>query len=252
MKRIHCHNLYHLGDCIQAVHFLIHASRLNEIVFDFFCNPQYHNQLKEFIGNDRINLLTSPNPAELSFDTWIGAYKYDKICEKSIELYKNESDQATYFLLLWNTISDLMKIKCPFKEKKDMIYDEDTINQECSHKEKYDVLFINSKNMSIPFPDFENEVLMTVEKLKNSGKTFILTDKKANHPSTTDYGLSVVEIARLSKTVKKIIAVNTGPLHLCMNKWTIENVDEFVVWSPEETFNHGPKFKCVKSLRNIS
>lgn len=252
MRTIHCHNLYHLGDCIQTLHFLIHASRLNDITFNFFCNQSYHHQLKEFIGVEKINLITHPSQTEPSFDTWIGAHRYDKISEKSIELYKENSDQATYFLVLWNIISEMMQIKCPFKEKKDMVYDEEIINQKCSHDGKYDVLFINSRNMSIPFPNFEKEVLQTIQKLEKSGKTFILTDKCDRHPCTIDYGLSVLEIARLSKTVKKIIAVNTGPLHLCMNKWTIQNVDEFVVWSPAETFNHGPKFKCLKSLEELN
>ncbi len=252
MRTIHCHNLYHLGDCIQTLHFLIHASRLNDVTFNFFCNPTYHSQLKEFIGNEKINLITVPNQTEPSFDTWIGAHRYDKISERSIELYKENSDQATYFLVLWNIVSELMKIKCPFKEKKDMVYDEETINQKCSHDGKYDVLFINSRNMSIPFPNFENEVSEMISKLEKSQKTFILTDRRDGYPCTIDYGLSALQIARLSKTVKKIIAVNTGPLHLCMNKWTIEKVDEFIVWSPAETFNHGPKFKCVKLLKEIS
>jgi len=251
MKIINCHNFYHLGDCIQTLHFLIHASRLNNIGFNFFCNPIYHNQLREIISNDKINLITDPIGSEYSFDTWIGAHQYDKISEKSIEEHKENADQATFFLLLWNKLSEMMGIACPFKHKKDMIYDEEIINFPCSHGQTYDYLFINSKNLSIPFPNFDNDIIDTVKKLINKNKSFITTNKIQNYPCTLDYNLTVLEIARLSKNVKNIIAVNTGPLHLCMNKWTIENVDKFIIWSPAETFNHGPKFKSVKTLQEL-
>jgi hypothetical protein len=70
-------------------------------------------------------------------------------------------------------------------------------------------------------------------------------------PCTLDRGMTVVDIGKLSKNVKNIIAVNTGPLHLCMNKWSLSNINNFVIWSTAETFNYGPTFKTVKSLGEI-
>lgn len=253
MKIINCHNLYHLGDCIQTLHFLIKAAEKNNIKFNFFCNPSYHEQLNEFVdSNDRINLTKNPPVNENSFQTWIGGYNHGRICEISDELFKQDSDQSTHFFVLWNFVSQLMEIECPFSSKNDMIYDENVLSLQPKHDHQYDYLFINSKNNSIPFPNFEKDCSDMVEKLKKSNKAVITTSKVNDFPCTVEYNLSVVEIAKLSKNVKNIIAVNTGPIHLCLNKWTIENVNKFIVWSPAETFNHGPKFKSVKSLEEIN
>jgi len=246
MRTINCHNLYHLGDCIQALHFLINAAKHNNI--QFFSD--YHKQLQEFIHDfDGVKLITSPIGE--SIDTWIGAYNYVNICKKSEEMFGKDSDQGTFFLLLAGILSNIMEIKCPFSTKMDMIYNEEVLNKPCKHNEFYDYLFINSKNQSIPFPNFEEEIVSMMKKLKAHNKSVITTAKAIDTPCTLDYNLSVVEIARLSKNVKNIIAVNTGPLHLCINKWILPNINNFIVWSPAETFNYGSNFKSVKFLSEI-
>lgn len=250
MKTINCHNFYHLGDCIEALHFLINAAKLNNVQFNFLCNTAYHNQLQEFIGTfDGVKLLT--RPVGPSIDTWIGAHNYGDICEKSNKIFGKDSDQGTFFLLLAGILSNIMNIECPFSTKTDMIYNEDVLNEPCKHNETYDYLFINSKNQSIPFPNFEQEIVSMMKILKTKNRSVITTTKVDNTPCTLDYNLSVVEIARLSKNVKNIIAVNTGPLHLCMNKWSLPTIEKFIVWSPAETFNYGSNFKSVKFLSEI-
>jgi|TARA_X000001382_G_scaffold99076_2_gene73512 hypothetical protein len=251
MKIINCHNTYHLGDCIQSLHFLLNASEQNGVMFNFFCNPIYHNQLEGLLdGYDGVQLSNEPFPG--SFDLWIGAHDYGGICRQSDEIYGDESDQGTYFLLLCKKLSDLMEIKCPFSIKKDMVYNQPALNKECVHDQKYDYLFINSYNTSVPFPDFEQECSDMIERLNASGKSFITTRKIDEYPCTLDYNLSVIEIARLAKNVKNIIGVNTGPLHLCMNKWVIPKLEQFITWCPTpENFNYGNKFFPVKSLSEV-
>ena len=256
MKRvINCYNQYHLGDCIQTLHFLIHATKCNDVVFNFLCNPAYHSQLKEFIGNDGVNLY-SVVPSDVDhgkfINTWIGAHNYSQICDDSDVIFGEDSDQGTFFLMLSKILSDIMGIECPFSKKSDMIYNESSLESSWETSvDSYDYLFINSQNMSIPFPNFEEEVSTFIERLQFKNKKIITTAKYLDLPCTLDYNFSVVDIAKLSKNVKHIVGVNTGPLHLCMNKWTIENVKSFTVWCPAETFNYGPKFRSVKSLGEI-
>lgn len=104
MKTINCYNLYHLGDCIQALHFLINAAKYNNIKFNFFCNKNYHTQLQEFIKNENINLITEPDPTQVWIDTWIGAYDYGKICEISDKIFNKDSDQGTFFFIVITNI----------------------------------------------------------------------------------------------------------------------------------------------------
>ena len=59
-----------------------------------------------------------------------------------------------------------MNIECPFTSKEDLIYNQKTLKETCIHEEKYEYLFINSQNMSIPFPNFEQECDNLIQKLK--------------------------------------------------------------------------------------
>lgn len=251
MKTINCHNTAHLGDCIQTMHFLTNAvKKNNNINFNFACNPIYHNQLNELI-EDKNLLKLDDKIYSNSVDTWISKHNYQKISDESDIIFKEESDQATFFLLLWKKVSAIMGIECPFNNKSDMIYNQAILKEESPHK-NFDLLFINSVNMSIPFPNFDEDCNWLIEKTKN--KKVITTRKVNNLPCTLDYNLSVVDIAKLSKNVKNIVAVNTGPLHLCMNKWTINNIDKFYIWCPSlpETFKYCEKFIRVKSLKEIN
>jgi len=256
MKTLNCFNIMHLGDCIQSLHYLMNAAELNNVQFKFYCNPSYHDQLNEMIGDTTGVKLEHIYMAETvedpCYNIWIGAHDYGGICETSEEIYGDQSDQGTYFLILNKILSDIMSIECPFEEKKDMIYNQESLSLETKHDQTYDYLFINSQNQSIEFPNFESECADTLSKLLSKNKTVITTRKIEGVPCTLDYNMSIVEIARMAKKVKNIIAVNTGPLHLCMNKWVIPNLDKFVVWCPTpENFNYGENFVTVKSLGEI-
>ena len=252
MKIINCYNLYHLGDCIESLHFLTNATKCNDVHFNFLCNSAYHTQLQEFINNYNIYLVSEFNTPEVPIDTWIGSYNYGQICRESDILYGTDSDQGTFFLVLSQILSKMMNITCPFSTKDDMIYNQDVLQEVCIHNELYDCLFINSQNLSIPFPNFEQECKLLIERLKLKNKKFITTRTMLDVPCTMDYNLSVAQIGKLSKNVKSIIAVNTGPLHLCMNRWTIPRVEKFIIWSPAETFSYGSNFQTVRSLGEIN
>lgn len=248
MKSIFCHNEYHLGDCIQTLHFLIKCSEINDIKFNFFCNQSYFSQLKPLLNN-HVELVNSRNKD--SIETWIGDYnnKYKEYQSQS-KLENGTFDQGNMFLLHWQFVSKIMNLNCPFKEKKDLIYDEDILSQPCVHNQKYDYLIINSKPLSGQCSCYsESKFINLVEDIQKNQKTFITTEKIKNYPCTKDYNLNVAEIGQLSKNVKNIFAVNTGPLHLCMNKWSIENNFILLVCGGgDETFHYGSNFRTIKQM----
>lgn len=254
MRTINCHNTKHLGDCIQTLHFLIRAVETNDVCFNFSCNLAYHNQLLEFIKyhSDKIklsNLVQSLH--QESIETWVAGYgNYGKINEESVKI-NGYLDQATSFLMHWINVSDIMNIKCPFTTKTDLIFNQSVLQEECKHNKQYDYLFINSQPLSLLYENFNEESMTFLQKLKANNKTVITTKKIQDYPCTLDYGLTVVEIGKLAKNVKNIVSVNTGPLHLTMNKWSLPNINTFTVWSPSETFGYNDKFKTVKSLGEL-
>jgi len=256
MKQLlNCHNNLHLGDCIETLHYLINVVENNEISFNFACVPDYHSQLSEMIRDysDKIKLVSNTQLAQDSIETWVAGYGdyYGEIITKSVEL-NGYLDQATCFLLHWIRISQLIGVKCPFITKTDLIYNQKVLSEDCSHKENYDYLFINSVPRSgqcNSFSDFES--ISFIKRLISKNRTVITTKKIGDIPCTLDYGLSIVEIGKLAKNVKNIVAVNTGPLHLCMNKWSLSNINKFIIWSSAESFGYGTNFKTVKTLGEI-
>lgn len=254
MKTIKCHNNLHLGDCIESLHFLTNSADLNGVEFVFACKEEYHKQLLELLKyhSDKIKLVSNKQLDSDSIDTWIAGYgDYGKLNEKSVEL-NGYLDQATSFLLHWIRVADLMSIKVPFTTKHDLIYNQQILAEESIDTNKYDYLFINSIPMSGQCTTYSvQEMSRLLRKILSKNKTIITTMKIEGLPCTLDRGMTVVEIGKLSKNVKNIIAVNTGPLHLCMNKWSLSNINNFVIWSTAETFNYGSFFKTVKSLGEI-
>ena len=253
MKTINCINTKHLGDCIQTIHFLTNASEKNDVIFNFICNPAYHNQLQELLVNhkQKIKLINFINPAETCIETWVAGYgNYGKINEESVKI-NGYLDQATSFLMHWINVSEIMNIKCPFTTKIDLIFNQSVLQEECKHNQQYDYLFINSQPLSLLYENFNEESISFLHKLKANNKTVITTKKIEDYPCTLDYGLTVVEIGKLAKNVKNIVSVNTGPLHLTMNKWSLPRINTFTMWSPSETFGYNDKFKTIKSLGEL-
>jgi hypothetical protein len=255
MKIINCHNNLHLGDCVETLHYLINVVENNEITFNFACVPNYHSQLNEMIRDysDKIKLVSNAQLAQDSIETWVAGYgDYGELNTKSVEL-NGYLDQATSFLLHWIRISQIIGVKCPFITKTDLIYNQKVLSEDCLHKQNYDYLFINSVPMSgqcNSFSDYES--INFIKRILNKNKTVITTRKIGDIPCTLDHGLSIVEIGKLAKNVKNVVAVNTGPLHLCMNKWSLPNINNFTIWSSAETFGYGTNFKTVKTLGEIN
>jgi ADP-heptose:LPS heptosyltransferase len=102
------------------------------------------------------------------------------------------------------------------------------------------------------YENFNEESANFLQKLKARNKTVITTKKIEDYPCTLDYNLSVVEIGKLAKNVKNVVSVNTGPLHLTMNRWSLDVINTFTIWSPKETFGYNEKFKRVKSLGELN
>lgn len=249
MRTIFCHNSQHLGDCLQSIHFLIKSSQINDVTFEFNCNENYFEELRFLIRNHKINILKEKENE--SIDLWIDSFNKHKNYQEHANLECKAKDQAKTFLLHWQDVSKLINIKCPFVKKENLIYDEEVLNENCSHEEHYDYLIINSRPLSGQCHIYSEEKFKNLANKLIENHKVITTQKIENIPCTTDYDLNVIEIGKLSKNVKNIIAVNTGPLHLCMNKWTVEKINFKIIVATtnygctSETFEYGSNFETL-------
>lgn len=254
MKTINCHNHFHIGDCVETLHYLANVVEKNDIFFNFACDPNYHFQLNEMIRDysDKIKLVANTQLPSDSVETWVAGYgDHSSMNNNSVQL-TGYLDQATVFLIHWTRISQIIEVNCPFTTKNDLIYNQKILSEDCSHNKNYDYLFINSIPLSGQLPSYSNsECINFINGVINKNKTIMTTRKMENVPCTLDYNLSIVEIGKLAKNVRNVVAVNTGPLHLCMNKWSLSNINNIIIWSTAETFGYGNNFKTVKTLKEI-
>jgi hypothetical protein len=89
----------------------------------------------------------------------------------------------------------------------------------------HDVLIINSVPMSNQLPDYNPWFFEKLtKKYLEEGSTVITTYPTRLCQSTLELGMSVTDIGCLSKTVKIIHAVDTGPLWTTYNLWNKDTV----------------------------
>lgn len=99
MKTINCHNHFHIGDCVETLHYLANVVEKNDIFFNFACDPNYHFQLNEMIRDY--------NDKTLSF-----VQEWAEKCEKEIPNVK----QGLY------DGGDHCKLIETFNNRKDLLY----------------------------------------------------------------------------------------------------------------------------------
>lgn len=208
-------NNFHLGDCIQNILYLnwLYKTLDDEVIF--YCNETHHQQLQEIITAN-ITLKSLALKTESANDLWCNAdNNFYKLCNQF------NNDTHAVFAHIYNCpkhvfIPDLNSFKHKYK----------TLN---NNKKK--VLLINSTPHSGQadqnvFNNFINnnlqrysheEIITTQEIKRYSG-----SDPLGVLDCTQHYNMSVLDIAYLSTTVDKIIAIDTGPIHLCLNKQNME------------------------------
>ena len=203
---IRTYNEYHLGDQLIHLNFL----RRLEIPATHYCKAEYHKQLQPLVLGTDIVLLDLPAKPEDAVNAWIGADNY---------FYNHPmKEHWVEFHVDWfNHLCEQMMIDTFTIDKHDLLFDYPALM--AIQAEQYDYLIINSPPKSNQLPSFSQEAFKRMaQELLDQGHTVISTYPLQICPNTLEKGLDVTQIGVLSKAVKHIIAVDTGPL------WTTYNV----------------------------
>jgi len=151
-----------------------------------------------------------PAKPEDAVNAWIGSGDY----------FYNHSLQRFWvpFHLDWfGRLSNTLGVPIVMLTQDDFLFDYPALM--AIQAEQYDYLIINSPPKSNQLPSFNQESFKRMaQELLDQGHTVISTYPLQICPNTLEKGLDVTQIGVLSKAVKHIIAVDTGPL------WTTYNV----------------------------
>lgn len=198
-------NLFHLGDCIQNILYLNYLSC--ECVF--YCNEAYHNQLRQIITAS-ITLKSGQPPAD-AINLWCNRTgDFFKLCKE----YNN--DTHSVFEKIYNCPKSVF---IPNLLVQASSLPDFNINQYNLRKK---VLIINSNPSSGQVDWSKWNAQMDILLSTHDKSDIITTQKLPNILSTADFKHTVFEIGFVSMFVNKIIAIDTAPLHLCLNKYNMD------------------------------
>ena len=234
MKTVEFYNEYHLGDNVFHLTFLRKLSRLVDDNFVYYVNTNYLPELnKHLLGYmDRIELRSLEHRTPTAHNAWIG------------EIYYNHPNKFLYdkFYVDWfNYLTNKIYGK---SFNIDMVSDYPML---ASSSPRADILFINSVPNS---NQFENDTSLLDDVIRKLNSRYrIITTKKVNGVECTlDHSMSLVNIGALASDSKNIIAVNTGPISTCLNKWTLQNVESWTIAAAGLSYS----FDNVSHASNLS
>lgn len=226
MKRIlNFYNEYHLGDCLYSLDYLIKISQYDDFEINFYCRPEYFNELKLWLPeNSKIALCNIFHKPYAAINLWINAYgHFDRRDEFGLFYDK-------IYLAFYQELSKNYNLPNIIKTSNDLLIRNQKVIENLSkfefYRHQFDILFINSKGYSHQWRYNEGHFNYILSNLKNQNYNVITTEPNFYFPSTKDYNLSLLDIGTLSIYCNSIIGVHTAPHIPTMNIWNINDYKE--------------------------
>lgn len=226
MKTLDFYNAWHLGDCLYTIHYFNKLSlAYPEITIHFYCNPNYHSELAEWIQYSNINLHNISDVPTDAINTWIG--ENDFYWKNLTPAFDNQFDH--FYIAYFDLLSMKAKVSNPIETKYDMLFDNQEIITGAS--KEFDYFIINSQGMSGQTDQeaVNNLNKFTLEQLKDF--RVITTEKIPNSyiPCTRDEYPSLMNIAQLSCHATNIVGIHTAPYLPCFNVFNIDAVRNWII-----------------------
>ena len=232
MKYINTYMEPHLGDNVYHLDYLRKVVDLDSSYhFTHYAREQYLNELQTHLVGYENNIILKSYNKGIPPDTihgWINTNNWFE-GDYRPKAFKLEGCPIAYdkmYINWYNHLEEKYNIPNPIKTSEDFktkfngleIYD---------LEKEYDVLLINSIPQSGQYL-YEEELFKELAfKFKTSGYNIISTYKIEEIECTLDYNYGLTQIAKISTKTPIIIAVHTGPLALCLNKYSLANAQLF-------------------------
>ena len=250
------HNEYHLGDNVFNLIFFNNIRnyiKKHNLQIYYYCQPQYMEQLIEFITISNIVLFPINNKPNNSLQLWIEntqiEHTFSHIRNISVE---NRVCYNVFYKNFFNKVLEKLKIHFTFK---DFYYkDSDLLKRYDKLQEKYkniDVLVLNSQPFSEQYNYNKDEWDKYIIELNK--KYNVVTTTKVNNEikCTTDDNLTIKTIAAISTKVPVIIAVNSGVVPGLLNYYTLINVQQVYTFDNRCYYSY-PNFVSKEKITDIT
>jgi hypothetical protein len=246
-RTINVFNDKHLGDCILSTHFLRNVCDKNpDIDFNFYFDKKYRKKIEMQAGDmlGRINMDRLKNKPNDAINLWFASRKLPQGGRVKRRWASNER-----YDMFHDVICEEWEIENPIPGKHCTVIDLpailDPVDVEC------DFLFLNSKSRS-GYYQYEKRLMR--EKAREWNERFkVVTAEPTvdNIPSARELDLSLIEIGHLATKAKYVVAVDTGTIHNCFNKWALENVEQWWILSNRTTRTYNDRIKAFRSIKKV-
>ena len=250
------HNEYHLGDNVFNLIFFNnirnYIKKLNIYIY-YYCQPEYMDQLIEFVSNNNVVLFPINNKPENSLQLWIEntqlKYTFSSVKDNS------EDKRVCYNVFYKNFFNIILtKLKINFMFTQYYYTDADLLTKYNILNEKYkniDILILNSQPFSEQYDYNKNEWDNYICELNK--KYNVVTTTKVNNDikCTMDDNLTIKTIAAISTKVPVIIAVNSGVVPGLLNIYTLTNVKQFFTFDSRCYYSY-PNFVSKNKITEIT
>jgi len=231
---IKCKSNYGLGDSLIDMFLFSKIAKYieaNNIIIYYQCKERYHSNLEQFNSSVNIKLLPYSNDG---YNLWQGHYIH----------------RATVNIMLCDMFNDFLRHhSIPIVIDKFEYDDADLLIKHVpSPISNIDILFINSTPTSCQFIHDKHELNQFIREL--SKKYRVAVSEKLDDTIISLEKYNVREIAALAKTVKKVIAINTGPSLGLYNPEIIRNVE--VIYILDTTNHYNFAMEKFTKIRNVN
>lgn len=259
----------HLGDNVYFIDYLKKIVDNNpEYIFTHYAQVYYINELQQHVKGYEDNIKLIPfeyihdRELQTSFITnlpkdaihgWINVDGWFEDfyvpSKRKINEYPIKMDKM--YIDFYNYLEQKHGLPNPIKTSDDFLLKMKELENYDLPKE-YDVLIINSIPQSAQYAYEENLFYKIAHYFQNQeGYKVISTKEIPGIECTLTHQYGLIDIAKISTKTPIIIAINTGPLALCLNKITMDNVQFFHVLDVRNSFSfdkitHSPTLKTLE------
>ena len=227
-KIVHFHCRFHYGDNIANLKFFYNiAAKLKEnniMIYYYYDNNQNKNanEFERYVDNDTLTLrLLAERPSD-SVELWMGM-DIDGVGHGDFDVYFPKF----YMRILTVLNMQNQGIDVSLYQKEDYLLD---IYNKLDNKYKdLDILVLNSQPHSGQFASYNTDTMNAMCR-KLATKYRIATSSPADDsiPCTMSDGLAIQDIGAISTHAKYVVAVFSGPLTACFNKYSKDHVKKWI------------------------